>query len=207
MKLNDKVIDVLENKGFAIHEVEKQNDDFIVEINQYTPLGEDWWETIWFDGTNEGFVKAARERYFNFDVDEEAEIWIENRGKNGVPNSIKALVEDAEWKESMLRELADELEEIKFITYKDFEFWNKEKLWNLRKEICLGSLFINHYENSFGIPEKDCCSFFDSFVEDCWDIESEEENGLTEWKDILDKYDNAECLWDYFYGMEYPFGE
>ena len=207
MKLNDKVINIVENKDFSINEVEKQGEDFYVELGQYTPCGEDWWETIWFDGTDDGFIEAVRERYNNFDVDEEAEIWIEGRGKNGVPDSIKDLVEDAEWKKSILRELADELEELELINYKDFEFWNKEKLWKLRKEICLGSLYINHYENSYGIPEKVCCDFFDGFIEDCWNIESEEENGLTEWKDILNKYDNAESLWDYFYGMECPFGD
>lgn len=112
MKLNDKVIEIVENNGFSIHEVEKQGNDFYVEINQGTPLGEDWWETIWFDGTDKGFIESVRERYNNFDVDEETEIWIENRGKRGVPSSIKALVEDAEWKESTLGELADELEEL-----------------------------------------------------------------------------------------------
>ena len=93
------------------------------------------------------------------------------------------------------------------MNYKDFNFWNKEKLWKLRKEICLGSLYIHDYENSFDIPAEICCSFFDSFCEWCWIIENEEEIGLTEWKDLLDKYDNADELWDYFYGMEYPFGE
>ena len=112
MKLNDKVIGIVENNGFSIHEVEKQGNDFYVELNQYTPLGEDWWETIWFDGTDEGFIEAIKDRYNGFDVDEEAEIWVENRGKNGVPNSIKALVEDAEWKERTLGELFDQLNEL-----------------------------------------------------------------------------------------------
>ena len=112
MKLNNKVIETIENNGFSVHEVEKQDNDFYVEINQYTPLGEDWRETIWFDGTDEGFIEAVRKRYNDFDVDEETEIWIENRGQNGVPSSIKALVKDAEWKESMLDKLADELEEL-----------------------------------------------------------------------------------------------
>lgn len=112
MKLSNKIIRVIESNDFSINEVEKQGNDFYVEINQYTPLGEDWWETIWFDGTDEGFIKAVRERYNGFDVDEETEIWIESRGKNGAPSSIKALVKDAEWKESMLDKLADELEEL-----------------------------------------------------------------------------------------------
>lgn len=114
MKLNDKVIEILENKEFVVHEIEKQGDDYYIEISQYTPLGEDWWVTIWFDGTDEGFVEAMREIYEGFDVDEEVEIWVECRGKNGVPSSIKALVEDAEWKDTTLGELADELEELEF---------------------------------------------------------------------------------------------
>ena len=112
MKLNDKIIGIVESNGFVINEVEKQGDDFYVEINQSTPCGEDWWETIWFDGTNKGFINRVRDRYNNFDVDEEAEIWIESRGKNGVPNSIRDLVEDAEWKERTLGELFDQLEEL-----------------------------------------------------------------------------------------------
>lgn len=112
MKLNDKVIKVVENNDFSINEVEKQDNDFYVELGQYTPCGEDWWETIWFDGTDEGFIEAVRKRYENFDVDEEAEVWIENRGKNGVPNSIKALIKDAEWKETMLEHLAEALLEL-----------------------------------------------------------------------------------------------
>ena len=93
------------------------------------------------------------------------------------------------------------------MNYKDFDFWTMGKLWKLRKEIVLGSMYYSDYENSFGIPEKACCDFFDGFVEWCFIIESEKENGLTEYEDIYKKYDNAVELWDYFYGMEYPFGE
>lgn len=109
MELNKKIIDILENNDFTVGEITKQGDDYYIEINQYTPLGEDWWETIWFDGTDDGFIEAVEERYEYFDVDEEAEIWVDSRGKNGVPSSIKALVEDAEWKEKMLRELVYDL--------------------------------------------------------------------------------------------------
>lgn len=110
MKLNDKTIEVLENYDFSVNEVEKQGNNFYVEFGQFTPCGEDWWETIWFDGTNKGFIEAVQNRYEDFDVDEEAEVWIERRGNNGIPNSIKKLIEDAEWKEFMLKEIADALE-------------------------------------------------------------------------------------------------
>lgn len=112
MKLNDEIVSIIVDNGFHINDVEKQGDSFYVELGQYTPCGEDWWETIWFNGTDTGFIKSVRERYNYFDVDEEVEVWIESRGRNGVPSSIKALVEDAEWKESMLDKLADELEEL-----------------------------------------------------------------------------------------------
>ena len=79
---------------------------------QGTPAGEDWWETIWFDGTNEDFINNIKRRYNTFDVDEEAEMWVNMRGTNGVPNSIKILLEDAEWKEGMLLKLSDALEEL-----------------------------------------------------------------------------------------------
>lgn len=109
MKLHEEIITTVENNNFTISEVEQQDNRFYVELEQFTPLGEDWSETIWFDGTNHGFIYAVVKRYFDFDVDEEAAIWIEHRGTNGVPNSIKSLIEDAEWKEHMLDVLTDDL--------------------------------------------------------------------------------------------------
>ena len=91
--------------------------------------------------------------------------------------------------------------------YRDFDFWNEEKLWKLRKEICLGSMYYSDYENSFGIPKKVCCDFFDSFIDLCFFMESEENNDSTNLKYIYNKYDNAESLWNYFFAVEYPFGE
>lgn len=112
MKLDNKIIEILENNGFYINEIEKQDKEFYVEINQTTPCGEDWWETVWFDGTNKGFVDGVKNRYDNFDVYEESEIWIGCRGKNGVPSSIRELVEDAEWKKRELRIIFDQLKEL-----------------------------------------------------------------------------------------------
>lgn len=112
MKLNDKILVVLNNNDFYPQEVTEQNGEYYVEINCGTPAGEDWWETIWFDGTSESFIEAVKERYLNFDVDEEVEVWIGSRGENGVPSSIRALVEDAEWKEKKLETLSDALGEL-----------------------------------------------------------------------------------------------
>ena len=91
------------------------------------------------------------------------------------------------------------------MNYKNFEFWNKEKLWKLRNEICFGSMFYNNYRNSFDIPEKICFYFFDGFIDCCTIIENEKANGLKKHADICNKYDNADELWNYFCGLEYPF--
>ena len=112
MQLSDKIVSIVVDNGFHINDVEKQGNSCYVELGQYTPCGEDWWETIWFNGTDTGFIKIVRERYNYFDVDEEVEVWIESRGKNGVPSSIRDLVEDAEWKERTLGELYDQLNEL-----------------------------------------------------------------------------------------------
>lgn len=42
---------------------------------------------------------------------------------------------------------------------------DKNQLWALRQEICLNSLFLKDYENSFGIDAKEVYNFFDGYVE------------------------------------------
>lgn len=130
MELNSKIIEVVEKYDFCLEDVEEQDGKYFVEMNNCTPCGEDWWETILFDGTSENFAKSVRERANNFDVDEEVEIWIEGRGENGVPDSIKALVEDAEWKKSTLEKLADELEKLDFEDDEEEELSNRQDFYN-----------------------------------------------------------------------------
>lgn len=113
--LPKKVQTVLEKHGFVHRndwEVDKQDNGCFVELNQDTPAGEDWWVTIWFDGTTNGFIQAVRDYFIGFDPDEEAEIFIECRGKNGVPSSISVIIHDQEWKEKTLEELSDALLEL-----------------------------------------------------------------------------------------------
>ncbi|MBQ2741952.1 MAG: hypothetical protein IJF32_04040 [Oscillospiraceae bacterium] len=109
-KLNKKIAKALEKFEFQYGEVQKQGIDYYIELQQYTPEGEDWNTTIWFNGTAEGFIDSLASLVEDFDVDEEASIWIDHRGKNGVPNSIVALVHDAEWKLETLEQLLKYLE-------------------------------------------------------------------------------------------------
>ena len=109
MKLSDNIVSILEYNEFSISEIEKQDGEYYAEIEQYTPEGEDWFESIWFDGTDNGFITAVQNVSRNFDPNEAAMVWIPCRGKNGVPESIKDLIADAEWKKEKLEVLANEL--------------------------------------------------------------------------------------------------
>lgn len=108
-KFKKDIIKILEKNDFIIGEITKQTNAIYVDLNQSTPLGEDWGFAIFFDGTNNGFIQEFYNYAYNFDLDEEVEIFVQSRGKNGVPSSIVDLVEDAKWKQKTLEETADEL--------------------------------------------------------------------------------------------------
>ena len=100
---------IAENCGFKVETPKKQGKQWYIDLQQYTPAGEDWWISVWFNSKDD-IGNAVENLYVDFDVDEEAELWIESRGKNGVPDSIKELVEDQEWKEKKLEELHEKLQ-------------------------------------------------------------------------------------------------
>lgn len=110
IKLSNTIAEILEDNGFNYNEIEEQDEKYYIELNNNTPAGEDWWMTVWFDGTDKGFVDAVEEITTNFDIDEEVEIWIPSRGKNGVPSSISTLLHDAEWKLEQLESLLSDLQ-------------------------------------------------------------------------------------------------
>ena len=116
-ELNENIVRVFENNGFTVGEPDYSNHhrEYCVEINQSTDLGEDWWITLWYDGTDEDFIQKFEILVDNFDPDEEAEIYIDMRGKNGVPDSIRDILDDQVWKlntlKTTLKELNEEFEE------------------------------------------------------------------------------------------------
>ncbi len=116
MELNKKIVDVIENSGFNYDGVD-EDDGYSVKLYQSTPAGEDWGLRIWFDGSDNGFIDAFRKYSESFDVDEEVEFWIELRGKNNIPSSVRKITEifnDAEWKKEQLGLLLKNLEDIDF---------------------------------------------------------------------------------------------
>lgn len=113
IKLSDTIVEILEDNGFTYNSITEQDGKYYIELNNDTPVGEDWWITVWFDGTDRSFVDSIEDITTNFDVDEEVEVWIPSRGQNGVPSSISALVHDAEWKLEQLESLLCDLQRVK----------------------------------------------------------------------------------------------
>lgn len=113
MKLNEKIIEVIENNGFCYSAViEHDNKFYYIELYQDTPAGEDWHVIIWFNGSNNGFINSFRRYSESFDVDEKIEVLVDSRGKYRVPSSISLLVKDTEWKKETLGKTLKDLEDL-----------------------------------------------------------------------------------------------
>lgn len=81
----------------------------------HSPAGEDYCIEETFDVCNPisfgGIQGLVHREYESFDADEHAAMWVEYRGKRGVPKSIRTLIEDAEAIELMLKELDERMGE------------------------------------------------------------------------------------------------
>lgn len=78
-----------------------------VKLEKYSPAGEDFGMIIDFNMNNpiDSFMDDLKEYSKNFDVDEHVEMWLLLRGKDGCPESISELVEDAKDIKNMIMEL------------------------------------------------------------------------------------------------------
>ena len=64
--------------------------------------------------------------------------------------------------------------------------WNRKNLWNLRRQISLGSYLTKDYRNSFGVKEEDACSFFDAYQQ--WLYEEDKQDTSANLKYFYDMY-------------------
>ena len=112
--LNKKITKVLGNNRVKLSEkYEADNNEFFQEVEFYSDAGEDVVETVFYNGTSKDFIRAFREMAMIFDADEHAAMWVDLRGKSGVPDSIRVLIDDADSIKEFLLKVADELENIK----------------------------------------------------------------------------------------------
>ena len=99
--MNRKVRRICENLDWSIHEYEKD-----VELEKFSPAGEDFFFCV----DKKNFINNVIEYAEDFDADDHAEMWVENRHTvNGVPQSIRTLIDDADAIKKMLLELAENL--------------------------------------------------------------------------------------------------
>ena len=65
-----------------------------------------------FDGTPEGFVKEFTQYAESYDVDEQVEIYADMRGKRGVPNTIREILDDCQEAKDTLMEISGKLKSV-----------------------------------------------------------------------------------------------
>ena len=78
-ELTEKQVDVIESLGWRILGTNVQDGDPYVEIENWSPAGEDLPETIWVE-KGESLAKAAKRWADSFDPDDHVELWVESRG-------------------------------------------------------------------------------------------------------------------------------
>lgn len=109
--LSEKTIEILENNDMRVYDRTEQDGSFLRDVEFWSSEGEDVCETIWYDGTDAGFIEAFKKNAEDFDADEHAEMWIEHRNSvNGVPKDIRVLIDDAEDIKKTLLSVANKLE-------------------------------------------------------------------------------------------------
>lgn len=106
--IQQKITEIAEILGWSVDFSESQNGRTDVNFAKYTSYGQDFNFSVELeDDDMEAFIDNIHEYYENFDVDEEAYIWIgsDGHGKNGAPYHIADIVKDMEEAEVMMADL------------------------------------------------------------------------------------------------------
>lgn len=101
--LDQDILDILAEEDMS---VTHYAGDF--DIQWYSPAGEDFHLNI----DSESFLSDFMFQAESFDVDEHVELWIESRGKRGVPNTVREIVEDAEAIQKKLLHVAERINKL-----------------------------------------------------------------------------------------------
>lgn len=74
---------------------------------QDVPYEYDGW-----DGTAEDLVKDFVRHAENYDVDEEVELFVDMRGQNGVPSTVREILDDCQEAKDTLMKIAEKLQAV-----------------------------------------------------------------------------------------------
>lgn len=87
-----------------------QPDGNDIMLEQSSPAG----ENFFFYSDKKRFAESIKEYAEDFDPDEHAAMWIENmKIVNGVPQSVRVLIDDADAIKEMLMELSEQINKTK----------------------------------------------------------------------------------------------
>ena len=109
--LTEREQEVLEKLGWRLVDIANDDRRAYVEIENWSPAGEDLCEMIDVDEWDT-FATATRKWAQSFDEEEHVELYVGMRGKQGVHSTIRELVDDAEAIQAMFNDLADAIEAI-----------------------------------------------------------------------------------------------
>lgn len=135
MELSKRIKELLEEYDFSLcGEITERYDEkgkYDVELETYSPADEDVIVIVGliYDGTEKSFISAFVDYANSFDAEEHAEMWIGSRGKNGVPKSIKDLLEDAECIKDTLMDIAKKLNNLDE-DLEELSSMNREQFYN-----------------------------------------------------------------------------
>ena len=111
-KTRKALLDTIEAQGWWYNIC----DDGLIEIGKYSPAGEDFS----FDIEGKDIAAEVQQYYEDFDPDEHAKMWVEAMDRvQGVPQSVRTLIDDAEAIDDMLMELAKAIEETEVKAWTD----------------------------------------------------------------------------------------
>lgn len=115
MEIIQKIVDLLKEHDVRVNSTQEQNGEYVTECEFWSDAGEDMIVNIWHGESAKSFVDGWKNYSYDFDPDEHAEGWVSQRGKNGVPNSIRELLDDADAIAKKLEDTADALAKLSLL--------------------------------------------------------------------------------------------
>lgn len=103
MKLSEKLVDMIEEAEFSIYYEDENNVDF----GKFSSRGQDFHFSLNTGNNLDTFLYNIFECYQNFDVSEEAYLWLDSsgHGKNGAPYDMLDVYKDMEECRDFINEL------------------------------------------------------------------------------------------------------
>lgn len=179
MGLLGRVLDTATAEGWSYDEIDYANNEGGYEFFQYSPAGEDFSFSACYgdkglsdDEKGNNLIKDIESYYNGFDPEEHAEMWIEGRGQNGAPSSIRALIDDADAIDNMISELVDELNKINHPM-------NESYVYNWRDDVEEVEATEENDDIWYAVAENMCNKEPDEYGDDPYEVMS---NIISIWK-------------------------